>query len=125
MRLKDHMKCHSKDKRFSCETCGNSYKSKNSLKFHIRKAHTKIGGLKCSFCEKVFFEKNALGIHERHHTGEKPNKCDQIGCEAAFTNRSKLTLHLKNVHGIDARMEFAKRRALCNQALLEEIESVS
>jgi hypothetical protein len=111
---------HSNIRPFSCDVCGKTYKYHASLKFHIRAVHDKVGAKKCSFCDRMYFDFDALRIHERRHTGEKPFRCEEAGCEAAYVERGKLVLHLKEVHGVDARTEVFRRREMLSQKLAEK-----
>ncbi len=37
--------------------------------------------------------------HKRSHTGEKPFKCEEMGCDYQATKREYLMLHKDKVHG--------------------------
>lgn len=114
------MKSHYEGKRFSCETCGTPFKTKPGLKRHKLKIHEKRADKKCSYCDRRYFDTHSLLVHERRHRGEKPYECDQVGCDYAFVVRSKLNKHLRERHGIDGRSEYAKRRDMLNQKLLQD-----
>jgi KRAB domain-containing zinc finger protein len=117
------MSVHVEEKRFTCGTCGNSYKSSNQLRFHRKNVHDashvpcelcgasvkNIGVHKrmvhggeavrkheCPYCKKRFKLKGEMNIHIRIHTGEKPFKCQL--CDRSYVQKHCLKKHLQD-HG--------------------------
>merc|ERR1712029_1025099 len=54
-------------------------------------------GSVCDICEKVFDKPSRLKTHMFFHTGERPFRCDFIGCSLTFPTQSKLARH-KRTH---------------------------
>ena len=59
---------------FNCEYCELNFDRSVKLKIHVR-IHTREKPFKCQHCESSFNQKGHLKKHERIHTGEKPFKC--------------------------------------------------
>ena len=53
----------------------------------------------CQTCNKAFSRPSSLRIHSHSHTGEKPFKCQHIGCGKAFSVRSNMKRHERGCHG--------------------------
>lgn len=51
----------------------------------------------CRFCNKTFSSKQTLREHLYIHSGEKPYKCNEPGCQESFRQGSLLSIH-KRVH---------------------------
>lgn len=49
----------------------------------------------CDTCGRVFYRPSDLAKHARVHTGAKPFKCPEAGCDSAFSQKSALTVHLR------------------------------
>lgn len=60
--LNNHKQTHSIDRKFVCEFCGASYKTKDVLHKH-KKIHQNLPDFQCDICEKKF--KNKVSIY-RH-----------------------------------------------------------
>ncbi|KAG0229591.1 hypothetical protein BGW41_002982 [Actinomortierella wolfii] len=54
----------------------------------------------CNFCQKRFSRPSSLRIHIYSHTGERPFKCTEKGCERQFSVQSNMRRHLR-VHRMD------------------------
>jgi hypothetical protein len=48
---------------YKCENCNNDYKTKKSLRAHIKIKHSRIESLRCEKCDKYFVNQYKL----RHH----------------------------------------------------------
>ncbi|KAM7364203.1 uncharacterized protein ACRADG_000792 [Cochliomyia hominivorax] len=98
----------SEDKYSLCPHCGKKYKRKTDLRIHIEKAHLAKNSqtsdvtkqpakvrekrFMCTECSYVCTTITILNIHRnRHHTGEKPYKCDI--CFKSFIVPYDLKIH--------------------------------
>jgi uncharacterized Zn-finger protein len=74
--------------------CGDSFKTKFSLKRHTKR-HTGEKPHQCSFpgCGKNFSEKSSLKRHLLIHSGRKPFKCSAMGCGRAFADPTNARRH--------------------------------
>ncbi|XP_071825298.1 uncharacterized protein [Apostichopus japonicus] len=75
-----------------CNKCGNTFKSKHSLKRHMA-SHRNERPHKCTTCGKAFKSSSTLQVHLRTHTGEKPYECQT--CHKAFTDLGTCRRHEK------------------------------
>lgn len=91
--LKRHVTTfHTKrERKFICEMCGNSFFTKNDIITHMR-IHTDEKPYGCSYCSKRFRQIASLIRHKRTHTGEKPYSCPI--CDKQFSDKSLVNKHL-------------------------------
>ena len=83
------LQTHNK-KKFSCQTCGKCFATKNGLANH-QKVYSGTYTHMCPHCGQGFVYKSALDTHVPGHTGEKTLKCK--GCPKAYVNSSSLERH--------------------------------
>ena len=62
----------------------------------LKQIKIKVGGVtryKCGFCPKDFSRSETCRLHERTHTGERPNKCTV--CGKTFRQNCHLVTHMR------------------------------
>ncbi|XP_039756771.1 zinc finger protein OZF-like [Pararge aegeria] len=67
-----------RERQFTCETCGSSFYRKNDIITHLR-VHTDERPYVCPYCPKRFRQIASRNRHQRVHTGEKPFPCPICG----------------------------------------------
>lgn len=58
-----HMTSHSTERKFVCDQCGSSHKTKGNLNYHIKTMHTMIKNFRCDICFKTFKVQAELKDH--------------------------------------------------------------
>ncbi|XP_053949479.1 zinc finger protein 28-like [Anastrepha ludens] len=92
--LKKHIQVvHIGERKFTCDICGDSYKSHPQLSRH-KLLHKKERNLACTVCDKRFTETSHFKVHMRIHTGELPFACQF--CDRRFRIKVHLTYHLQH-----------------------------
>ena len=82
---------------FKCDSCKESFKTKQYLKLHIRYVHEKVREFKCHLCEYESARKDDLKVHVSGvHQKISPFKCDF--CERSFIFKHKLSIHMRAIH---------------------------
>ena len=102
-KLKRHMEIFheksnpSKSKPHGCKECKGTYKTKPSLKKHIKNVHQNLTQFSCGECKATFGLKQNMKQHIRIvHEKVKSFEC-QV-CDATFGTRSNLQNHNKSIH---------------------------
>ncbi len=86
---------HCETTKFKCRKCGNSFSTKNKLKYHIQSHYGKKQ--RCNLCSFTTLRIDQLYLHIKSvHGTLKQFQCDL--CEARFTTAPYLKRHTKNVH---------------------------
>ncbi|XP_022209917.2 zinc finger protein 75A [Drosophila obscura] len=91
-KLTVHMLVHNKLKRHECEICHKRFNQTTPLKRHMN-THTGLRPYKCDFCDSSFADPSTRIKHQRIHTNERPYKCTFCSREFAYSN--VLSAHLK------------------------------
>ncbi|KAK8743789.1 hypothetical protein OTU49_001268, partial [Cherax quadricarinatus] len=80
------------------EGCNWSFQSASKLSRHQRK-HTNDRKFTCPICQKSFLRSEHLKGHLLIHTGVRNFQCPIEHCNAKFTAKSSLYVHLKKHEG--------------------------
>ncbi|CAG0883362.1 unnamed protein product [Darwinula stevensoni] len=92
--LKSHIRAkHSNERPFRCDVCGHSFKHSHVLKDHVRLKHSDERPFKCDLCDKTFKVKQILARHRHSHT---TNACHL--CSSTFKTKQSLDEHMGHVH---------------------------
>ena len=91
-----HKMTHTGEKPLECDKCGYKSRTKSHLAVHKR-THTGEKPFECSKCGHKSRTKSSLTVHERTHTGEKPHSCDLL-CGAKFVRKKEVKLHMMRHH---------------------------
>lgn len=94
--FEQHMERHDAERKYSCGTCNQAFKTRSDLGNHRRRIHIDAGDMyECKLCGKKFKIKNYLLKHGVVHNA-RIHKC--LWCGNAFRTSRLLTSHQKNMH---------------------------
>ncbi len=68
---------------YNCDDCDKEYKTKDSLRNHIKLKHSKVQPLQCVKCDKYFLNKYSLNKHVYQVHPSKLHSCPF--CGSSFT----------------------------------------
>ncbi|XP_018309707.1 histone H4 transcription factor [Mycetomoellerius zeteki] len=94
-KLRDHVRCHTKEKIIACPDCGVTFASKTKFRIHCqRQILLEAQGFRCSHCNKFYPTEGILRDHMRSHVfNYKCTLCD-MSCESP----SSLAKHVRYRH---------------------------
>ncbi|KAL6431208.1 hypothetical protein ACFW04_007130 [Cataglyphis niger] len=94
-KLRDHVKCHTKEKIVACPDCGATFASKTKFHTHCqRQIPLEVQGFQCSHCNKFYPTERILRDHMRSHVfNYKCSLCD-MSCESP----ASLAKHVRYRH---------------------------
>ncbi|KAL4629612.1 zinc finger and BTB domain-containing protein 12 isoform X1 [Arapaima gigas] len=81
---------------FVCPRCGKQFNHASNLNRHMS-IHRGNKSHCCHLCHKTFTQKSTLCDHMNLHSGERPHRCSY--CHVRFAHKPALRRHLKEQHG--------------------------
>ena len=87
-------------KRFYCQQCDNTFKTKQGLEKHVSTIHNKEKNYHCEQCMQSFGQKCSLLRHITSiHDGARKQECNI--CHKTFSQKSNMKIHIFKKHKSD------------------------
>jgi hypothetical protein len=127
--MKEHIRKHTKEPKFTCDLCGKGFMKSSLLSAHYLR-HSDNKPFVCDRCQKTFFNKASLRQHmlmehnvtpwNQNDSEKTVHKCPH--CDKVFVHKSKLKFHVEK-HSQNKRFicEYCSRAFLRNSDLRKHI----
>lgn len=83
------------DKKFICEFCAYSSSNRGEMNIHVQSVHSKVATEECQFCTKMFKSRRSVKRHIRivHEQSGEPVNCEI--CGKTLKSKFRIKNHMK------------------------------